>query len=161
MWRILFLKWSGMEENRAGMLIGSINHSIDAKGRYIVPAKFRADLGERFVVTEGVGGCLFVFTLDQWESVSRSLAELPANDEATLRLKRDFFSHAYDLEIDKQYRIVLPPLLRELANLDKDIVTVGMTTRLEIWGKEDWESYTGQAPITTEQKTSVLSGVVL
>jgi len=157
----LKVKWSEMEVSRVRMLIGSVNHTIDAKGRYIVPSKFRADLGERFVVTEGVGGCLFVFTLDQWDTVSRSLAELPANDEATLRLKRDFFSRAYDMEIDKQFRIVLPPMLRELAHLDKDIVTVGMTTRLEIWGREAWDNYTNQAPISTEQKTAVLSGVVL
>lgn len=161
MWRTLKLKWSEMEENRAKMLIGRVDHSIDAKGRYIVPSKFRAELGEQFIVTEGVGGCLFIFTMAQWDIVSRSLAELPANDEATLRLKREFFSRAYDAEIDKQFRIVLPPLLRELAHLEKEIVTVGMTTRLEIWDRETWDNYTNQAPISTAEKTAVLSGVVL
>ena len=84
------------------MLIGSVNHSIDAKGRYIVPSKFRADLGERFVVTQGIGGCLFVFNLEQWEEVSRKLAEMPATDKSILRFKRKFFSRAYELEIDRR-----------------------------------------------------------
>lgn len=143
------------------MLIGRIDHSIDAKGRYIVPSRYRTDLGEHFVVTEGVGGCLFVFTLEQWEIVARSLAELPADDEATLRFKRDFFSTAYDLEIDKQFRIVLPPILRERAGLDKDIITIGMGTRLEIWDKQAWESYHQQAPVPAEKKRAVLAGMVL
>lgn len=143
------------------MLIGSVAHSIDAKGRYSVPAKFRADLGDQFVITEGVGGCLFIFTMEQWDNVARKLEQLPAGDEATLRLKRDFFSRAYDLEVDRQYRIVLPPLLRELAALDKDIVSVGMSNRVEIWSKEAWEGYGAQQPISLEHKTAVLSGVVL
>ena len=86
------------------MLIGSANHSIDAKGRYIVPAKFRADLGDRFVVTQGVGGCLFAFSLEQWDLVSRRLAELPASDKNTLNFKRRFFSRAFELELDSQSR---------------------------------------------------------
>lgn len=143
------------------MLIGSVIHSIDAKGRYIVPAKFRSDLGERFVVTEGVGGCLFVFTLEQWEIVAERLAELPADDEDTLYLKREFFSRAYDLEIDKQFRIVLPPLLRELAGLDRDIVSVGMTRRLEIWDKQRWDDYSRNKRSDDKQKRSLLAGVIL
>jgi len=143
------------------MLIGSVNHSIDAKGRYIVPAKFRGDLGESFVVTEGVGGCLFVFTLEQWETVAARLAALPADDEATLFLKREFFSRAYDLEIDKQFRIVLPPLLRELAGLERDIVSVGMSSRLEIWDKNRWQDYGGRKISNDKQKTSLLAGVIL
>lgn len=143
------------------MLIGSINHSIDAKGRYIVPAKFRADLGDRFVVTQGVGGCLFLFSQPQWETVSRRLAELPATDQATLRFKRRFFSRAFELERDSQFRAVLPPYLRELAAIDKDIVSVGMTTRVEIWSKSLWDKYDADEDLPEDEVTGVLAGLVL
>lgn len=155
------VKWSEMEVNRSRMLIGSVTHSIDSKGRYIVPSRYRADLGEKFIVTEGVSGCLFIFTLEQWEVVASALAALPADDEATLCFKRDFFSTAYDLEIDKQFRIVLPPILREYAGLEKDIITVGMGTRLEIWDKQAWEDYRQQTQVPAEKKRAVLAGMVL
>lgn len=143
------------------MLIGSVQHSIDDKGRYIVPAKFRLDLGDSFVVTQGVDGCLFVFTLVQWEEVAAKLAAMPADDEETLRFKRDFFAFAYDLEVDKQFRVVLPPPLRAAARLDRDVVSVGMSTRVEIWDRAAWEAYHVQSPISDRQKTAVLAGVVL
>ena len=82
-------------------------------------------------------------------------------DEATLCFKRDFFSTAYDLEIDKQFRIVLPPILREYAGLEKDIITVGMGTRLEIWDKQAWEDYRQQTQVPAEKKRAVLAGMVL
>ena len=143
------------------MLIGSASHSIDAKGRYIVPAKFRADLGDRFVVTQGVGGCLFVFSLDQWELVSRRLAELPASDKNTLNFKRRFFSRAFELELDSQSRAVLPPLLRELAQIDKDVVSVGMVSRLEIWSRDRWEALEQDPELPEDEGASIRGGLVL
>ena len=143
------------------MLIGSVNHSIDAKGRYIVPAKFRADLGDRFVVTEGVGGCLFVFSLSQWDEVSRSLAGLPASDESTLNFKRRFFSRAFELELDSQSRAVLPPLLRELAHIDKDVVSVGMVSRIEIRNRDTWKALEQAQEMPADGGTSILSGLIL
>ena len=143
------------------MLIGSANHSIDAKGRYIVPAKFRADLGDRFVVTQGVGGCLFAFSLEQWNLVSRRLAELPASDKNTLNFKRRFFSRAFELELDSQSRAVLPHLLRELAQIDKDVVSVGMVSRIEIWSKDRWDAVEQDQELPEDEGTSILAGLVL
>ncbi len=143
------------------MLIGSVHHSIDAKGRYIVPSKFRSDLGKQFVITEGTDGCLFVFTLARWEIVSSQLAGQPARDEEARRFKRNFFSNAFDLEADAQFRVVVPPELRKMAGLDKDIVTVGVCTHLEIWDAEAWERYNSEQPISADSKADLLSGVIL
>ena len=143
-----------MEVNRSRMLIGSVTHSIDSKGRYIVPSRYRADLGEKFIVTEGVSGCLFIFTLEQWEVVASALAALPADDEATLCFKRDFFSTAYDLEIDKQFRIVLPPILREYAGLEKEVVLAGVLDKVEIWNRDAWEAHTAEVEENIEDIAS-------
>lgn len=143
------------------MLIGSVNHAIDAKGRYIVPAKFRADLGDRIVVTQGVGCCLFAFSVEQWEQVSRRLAELPATDQGILIFKRKFFSRAFDLELDKQSRAVLPPALRQWAQIDKDVVSVGMVSRVEIWNADKWAVMEQDRELPEDEGTSILAGLVL
>lgn len=143
------------------MLIGSVRHSIDAKGRYIVPAKFRNDLGKQFVITWGIDGCLFVFTMERWEEVAAEIAKRPALDDDTLRFKRDFFGSAYDLETDSQFRVVIPPELRQRAGLDKDIVTKGMSNYLEIWPADLLEEYSNEKPVPRESKVEVLSGVIL
>ncbi|NLF80051.1 MAG: division/cell wall cluster transcriptional repressor MraZ [Clostridia bacterium] len=127
------------------MFIGEINHSIDAKGRYIIPAKFREDLGEKIVLVKGLDSCIFVYPMAKWQSVMESLAELSATDPKARRFSRSFTSRAFDVEIDKQFRVVLPPVLREYAGIAKDIVSVGATTRLEIWDKQQWRDYNSDA----------------
>ena len=94
------------------MLIGEINHSIDAKGRYIIPAKFREELGEKFVLAKGLDSCIFVYPMKKWETVIESLEQLSATDPRARRFARSFTSRAFDVEIDKQFRVVLPPVLR-------------------------------------------------
>ncbi len=121
------------------MFMGEYNHSIDAKGRIIVPAKFRDELGEDFVVTLGLDGCLFAYSNNQWESFISQLRGLPGNKEAR-QLQRYFMAGAASCEMDKQGRILIPGKLREHAALDKDIVFVGVLNKVEIWDKERWES---------------------
>ncbi|MEG1537063.1 MAG: division/cell wall cluster transcriptional repressor MraZ, partial [Clostridiales bacterium] len=103
------------------MLIGEISHSIDAKGRYIVPSKFRDDLGERFIITKGFEHCLFVYTFEGWQRAAGNMRQLSTTDAEARKFSRNFFSGAFEAEIDKQYRVVLPLNLREHANLDKDV----------------------------------------
>ncbi len=121
------------------MFMGEYNHSIDTKGRIIVPAKFRDELGEDFVVTLGLDGCLFAYPNNQWESFISQLRGLPGNKEAR-QLQRYFMAGAASCEMDKQGRILIPGKLREHAALDKDIVFVGVLNKVEIWDKERWES---------------------
>lgn len=133
------------------MLIGEINHSIDAKGRYIIPSRFRESLGEKFILAKGLDECIFVYPLSKWQEVIASLEQLAATDPRARRFSRSFTSRAFDVEIDKQFRVVLPPPLREFAGIEKEIVTIGATTRLEIWDKARWQVYCEEAADTFEE----------
>ena len=119
------------------MFMGTYDHSIDAKGRVIVPAKFREELGDSFVVTLGLDGCLFVYPQEDWEDFVKQLRELPGSKEAR-KLQRYFMAGAASCELDKQVRTLIPANLREKAGLEKDIVFVGVMGKVEIWSKERW-----------------------
>lgn len=121
------------------MFMGEFNHTIDAKGRIIVPSKFRETLGDEFVVTGGLDGCLFVYPNDEWMEFIAQLKNLPGSKEAR-QLQRYFLAGAASCEVDKQGRILIPNKLRESAALEKDIVFVGVLNKIEIWSKERWES---------------------
>ena len=119
------------------MFMGTYEHGLDAKGRVIIPAKLREDLGESFVVTLGLDGCLFAYPMNEWEGFIEKLKELPGTKEARM-LQRHFLANAAPCELDKQGRILLPPVLREYADLQKDVVLVGVLSRVEIWDKGRW-----------------------
>lgn len=121
------------------MFTGEYNHSIDAKGRLIVPAKFREQLGNEFVVTKGLDGCLFVYSEEKWARIEESLKEKPLTSKDARKFLRFFFAGAATCEVDKQGRILLPANLREYAGIDKDVVSVGVFDRVEIWNKERWQ----------------------
>lgn len=121
------------------MFMGEYNHSIDTKGRIIVPSKFRETLGDEFVVTQGLDGCLFVYPNEEWMNFVTQLKNLPGSKEAR-QLQRYFMAGAAACEVDKQGRILIPNKLREQAGLEKDIVFVGVLSKIEIWSKEKWES---------------------
>ena len=120
------------------MFMGTYGHSIDAKGRVIVPAKFREVLGDSFVVTLGLDGCLFVYPEEEWEDFVKQLKELPGSKEAR-KLQRYFMAGAAPCDVDKQGRVLIPSSLREKVGLDKDVVFVGVMIKIEIWSKERWE----------------------
>ncbi|ROR30735.1 MraZ protein [Mobilisporobacter senegalensis] len=120
------------------MFMGEYNHSIDTKGRIIVPAKFRESLGDEFVVTLGLDGCLFVYPNEEWQKFIVELKKLPGNKEAR-QLQRYFMAGAANCEVDKQGRILIPQKLREHAGLEKDIIFVGVLSKIEIWSKERWD----------------------
>ena len=120
------------------MFMGTYEHGLDAKGRVIIPAKLRDNLGESFVVTLGLDGCLFAYPMDEWESFVNKLKELPGTKEAR-KLQRYFLAGAAPCEADKQGRVLIPANLREQAGLSKDVVFVGVLQKIEIWSKERWE----------------------
>lgn len=121
--------------------MGEYLHTIDNKGRLIFPAKFREDLGEKFIATKGLDNCLFVYSPAEWAILENKLKQLPLAKPEARAFVRFFFAGAAELEIDKQGRVLLPANLREHAKLDKDVVVIGVSTRIEIWGKEAWDEY--------------------
>lgn len=123
------------------MFMGEFQHNIDAKGRMIVPAKFRQELGERFIVTRGLDQCLFVYPMDEWEILEEKLKKLPLTKKDARAFTRFFFSGATECEVDKQGRINIPANLRAYAGLDKECVVIGVSNRIELWAKENWEAY--------------------
>ena len=123
------------------MLIGEYEHSLDVKGRLILPAKIREDMGDKFIVTKGLDGCLFGFSQNEWTNFEEKLKTLPLTNKNARDFVRFFLSGATECEIDKQGRFLIPINLRESANLQKEVVIIGVGTRIEIWDKEKWNSY--------------------
>lgn len=121
------------------MFMGEFNHVLDPKNRVIVPAKFREELKEKFVITAGLDGCLYILTYEYWERFVAQLAELPFTKQ-TRELQRFFTQNAAEAEIDKQGRIVIPANLKSLAGIDKDVVFVGVIGKIELWAKEKLEN---------------------
>ncbi len=118
--------------------MGEYNHSIDAKGRVIVPSKFREKLGDRFIVTKGLDGCLWVFPSSEWEAFSEKLTSLPVARKDARNFTRFFMAGATEAETDKMGRILLPQVLRDYAKLDKEAVLIGTGSRVEIWNSDTW-----------------------
>ena len=121
------------------MLIGEYEHSLDAKGRLIMPAKLREDIGEKFIITKGLDGCLFAFSTTEWEKFEEKLSTLPISNKDARAFSRFFFAGAIDCEIDKQGRFLISGNLREFAGLTKEVVIIGMDSRIEIWSKKKWQ----------------------
>lgn len=120
------------------MFKGEYNHSIDPKGRLIIPSKFRELLGEEFVMTKGLDGCLSIYPQQEWEAFEEKLRALPLTNKNARTLTRFFVAGACTCELDKQGRILVPQTLREFAGLEKDVVLAGNLNRIEVWSKEAW-----------------------
>ena len=120
------------------MFMGEYNHTVDAKGRLIVPSKFREQLGDEFVVTKGLDGCLFVYENTEWKALEEKLHALPLTNANARKFSRFFLAGATTCEVDKQGRILLPAVLREFAKIEKDAVLVGVGSRIEIWSRDNW-----------------------
>lgn len=123
------------------MFYGEYQHSVDPKGRVIIPAKFREGLGEKFILTKGLDNCLFAYSMAEWTNLEAKLRTLPLANKDARAFIRFFFAGASECEVDKQGRILIPQNLREYASIDKDVYIVGVSTRVEIWDKYGWENY--------------------
>ena len=134
------------------MLIGEYQHNIDAKGRVIVPARFREDLGERFYVTKGLDHCLFVLPPTEWTKLQEKIMAMPMGKARGIQ--RFFFSGAAEVEPDKQGRILLPAELRAYAGLEKDVTIIGNRNHAEIWATEVWNAR--RAAVTNDQRAERL-----
>ena len=122
------------------MFMSEYNHTVDTKGRLIIPSKFREQLGDEFVVSKGMDGCLFVYANEDWTAFEEKLTALPLINKEARQFARFFLSGAAQVEVDKQGRILLPQNLRDFAELTKDVVLVGVGSRIEIWSKDKWDN---------------------
>lgn len=123
------------------MFMGEYHHTIDEKGRIIIPSKFREDLGEKFIITRGIENCLFVYSLSSWEKITNKLEALPFTKKDARQFVRFFLSGATTAEFDKQGRVNVTSPLVSYANLQKDCVVIGTGDRLEIWSEENWNAF--------------------
>lgn len=122
------------------MFMGEYNHTVDEKGRLIIPSKFREELGDRFVVTKGLDGCLFVYPEDEWKILEDKLRALPLTNRDARAFARYMLAGAAEVEPDKMGRILIPQVLRTFGELDKDVVLIGVASRVEIWNKDKWDN---------------------
>ncbi len=120
------------------MFIGEYNHTIDAKGRLIIPAKLRDELGDHFVVTKGLDGCLSIYAMNEWKALEAKIHALPLTNPSARKFSRFILAGAAECELDKMGRILLPQVLRQAAELNKEVVLVGVGSRIEIWDKDKW-----------------------
>lgn len=129
------------------MFMGEYHHSIDDKGRLIIPSKFRTELGDKFVITRGIENCLFAYPMERWEIIVHKLESLPFTKKDARNFTRFFLSGATVAEFDKQGRINITSPLINYASIEKDCVIIGTGDRLEIWSKEAWENFFNSASI--------------
>ncbi len=140
------------EAANVNMLMGEHAHSIDAKGRIILPADFREKLGENFVLTKGHENCLYIYSKESWQELIKDLSEKKFSNPKVRAYERYFLAPARILECDKQGRFLVPGTLRKHAMLEKEVVLAGMLNHVEVWSKTEWERYndSAMASIATE-----------
>ncbi|MGG7077707.1 division/cell wall cluster transcriptional repressor MraZ [Clostridium sardiniense] len=123
------------------MFIGEYHHSLDSKNRMIVPSKLREGLNGKFVITKGLDGCLYAYPMEEWEVLEKKMKSLPLTNKDARAFVRFFFSGACEVELDKQGRGLIPQNLKEYAGIEKEIVSIGVLSRVEIWSREKWQEY--------------------
>ncbi len=133
------------------LFYGEYQHTIDLKGRVIIPSKIRDGLGEKFILTKGLDNCLFAYSSVEWANFESRLKTLPLTDKDARAFIRFFFAGAMECEVDKQGRILVPQNLREYAGLDKDVFIIGVSSRVEIWDKNKWETYNGDENMSADK----------
>ena len=139
------------ENEHTTTFMGEYHHSIDLKGRLFIPARFRQGLGDLFVLTKGLDGCLFAYPRAEWAALEQKLKSLPFTKSDARAFVRFFFSGACECEVDKQGRILIPGNLRAYAHLEKEVVIIGVSSRVEIWARDMWEQYSARAASTYEE----------
>ena len=135
------MKQSGRKWGDLSMLMGEYHHNIDEKSRLIIPAKFRSELGERFVITKGLDKCLFVYSETEWNKLMQKVSSLQFTKKNVRAFERTFIGGASLIEFDKQGRINITSPLVHYANIKKECVIIGVSERLEIWSLEDYNKY--------------------
>lgn len=137
------------------MFYGEYIHSIDRKGRLILPAKFRevakANFLEKFFVTRGLDKCLFMFSEEEWKTQENKFKAMPFTKQQARTFNRLYFSGAVEVIADKQGRILIPQYLKDFAEIKRDVVIVGVSNRIEIWAKDEWQGFYGNSRQSFEE----------
>lgn len=127
------------------MFMGEYHHNLDNKGRLIIPAKFRNQIGKLIVFTRGMEGCIFGYPISEWQKIEAKLAQLPLTKKNARNFMRIFYSGAMETEFDKQGRVNFSTTLKEYAGLEQECVIIGVSNRIEIWSAERWQKFSEQA----------------
>jgi len=143
------------------MFMGEYQHNVDLKGRLIIPAKYRDQLGDKLVATRGLDGCLYLYPMDEWEAILTKLKGLNLLKTEDRQFMRFFVAGAAECELDKQGRILLPAPLRKAAGIEKDVILAGMMERIEIWDKDKWEDKTASDNMEDIAASMANCGLVL
>ena len=139
------------------MFMGSSNNSIDEKNRMIVPSKMRADLGARCILTKGLDKCLYIYATEDWDKQMEKIARLPESDPKVRAFIRHFCANACECEFDKQGRIIIPQELKAYAGIEKDLVTMGAMSKIEIWSREVWTAPDNDSKMEREDFAQALT----
>lgn len=139
------------------LLIGEYQHTIDQKGRLIMPAKFREAIGGLFYITKGLDKCLRAYSEEEWSKYMEKINAFPDSDKFARQFKRQILANSYECEVDKQGRVLISTTLREYAGLEKDVVVIGQATFIEIWDKAHWESYQTDEEISLDDLAAQMS----
>lgn len=133
------------------MFQGEYQHGLDTKGRLILPARIREELGAHFILTKGLDGCLFIFPPDAWEEFSQKLDLFPTSSAKARRLKRHFIGSFVECDADKQGRFLIPPVLRDFAGIEKKVTVLGLSERIELWSTERYTAYQEEDEVSIEE----------
>jgi MraZ protein len=139
------------------MFMGTVYNSIDEKNRMIVPAKLRANLGNRCILTKGLDRCLYIYAVQDWEEQMAKIAKLPESDPKVRAFIRHFCANATECEFDKQGRIIIPQELKGYADIEKELVTMGAMSKIEVWSKEVWDTASADTKMNGEDFANALS----
>ena len=151
---------SGAKKKRwENLLIGEYEHSIDTKGRLIMPAKLKEDIGEKFIITKWLDGCLFVYSQKEWQVCEEKLRTFPLTNKDARALMRFFLAGATECEIDKQGRFLIASNLREFAGLEKEVVIIGVLNKIEIWSKDKWLKYSEEENMEADEIAEKMSNL--
>lgn len=139
------------------MFMGTTYNSIDEKNRMIVPAKLRAELGNRCILTKGLDKCLYIYTSKDWEAQMEKISKLPESDPKVRAFIRHFCANASECEFDKQGRVIIPPELKNYACIEKELVTMGAMSKIEVWSRDIWDAPDNENKMETEDFANALA----
>ena len=139
------------------MFIGEYNHSVDLKGRVSLPSRFRDEHSDTFFISRGMDGCLFIYDRTQWKIMDRKISQLHLTAKAARNFSRAFYSGAMEVGCDKQGRFLIPPQLRAFAAIERDVVIIGVSDRIEIWAKEKWDEFVSSDAMDLDALTETLN----
>lgn len=148
------------EVGDAGVFTGEYLHTLDQKGRLIIPARLREGLGETFMISRGLDRCIFVYHLDEWGRIEQKVKDLPLTRSDARAFSRYLFSGAAEVETDRQGRVLIPQGLREYARIEREAMIIGVSNRVEVWSAGAWKEYTSAENLDFEAAAEKLADLV-